>query len=262
MKFYVDGIPLQENRWKVTANTIINPALSLRTSSLSIPGRAGVLPSINPVADAPTFAMELMIKGYNRDDLIANITAVTNLLVQGRVLTRVPDQQAQDAVYEFVSAAEPEYLNVSRKAKVKYVLRFNEVYWRGQASTWTVTPTSGTPYRVDALDGMTGIVTDELIKITGPINNPKLACGDAFVQVADNVGAGNTLEIDCRAFTAKKGATDLTSKMTVYPGPAVLPLVPKIASSDPRETAVTVTLSGTALTSSTRLSITASGAFA
>lgn len=249
MHFFLDGVPLKDpdGRWRVMMGTLITTPVTVRSSTLTVPGVSGVNRARLSPIEAPQMPIEIEVRGHNKDDMLANWSAISGLLKRAKELTRVPENVSQSTPVELVSIAEPEYNIIKHTLTSKALLRLNKAYWFGEESTFTHVGPSGT-HTVTTLDGSTGVITELQIRIKGPANNPRVQYGDHWVQVSINLSGSEFLVIDCATFTARAGSSadwdggGTPVVLETSGGPYALPIEPEMASTNPRDTVVRLAL--------------------
>ena len=251
MRFFLDDVPLQDadGRWDVLSTSNIAPPLTARVANLTLPGLDGVL-STPSTLEAPQISLAMAIKGRDHDDMMLNYTSLAALFRNSKKLGRNSGTEFVDTDVEFVSGSEPTFLNVSNRVHVTFLLRINGVYWRGQEGDFKQTNLVN-PFTVQTLDNTTAPVSDCKILLKGP-GKPKVECGDSWVYLDYTLGGSDYALIDCADFTARTGSgvtfagggTVRTGSLQTSGGPYCLVLQPEIQATDPRQTKVTVKVTG------------------
>lgn len=83
-------------------------------------------------------------------------------------------------------------------AQVSVALRLTDPFWVEDVDvSTTITGVSGTTAQLEAFAGSTAPITDAVITFSGPVNNPRLAIGERWVQFNGVVAAGRQLVLEC-----------------------------------------------------------------
>lgn len=261
---------------------------SLRT--ISTPNTDGALWTPQGVHGAPLFTVTLRIIGQGADVDARNASAEaamdqwSAIVSQPRVAIRHQMYASGAGANRYatgrLSSFEPELELTYERSVIKLTMIFElpDVFWTDAGpGTWNVNQTYpaitlGNTYVVDT-EG-TGPLLGAQIKITGPIDNPKvedLGSGD-WIAYAGSVGAGQAVRFDIptlRGYSGSSGAVTFTatgltnaSQYVSIGGtgqyvPSSFRLLPRwVASSEvPSNSGIAIRLTGSGATSATALDI-------
>lgn len=254
MKFYVDGVPLQESRgrWAVLHTANVAPPLSARVPSVTIPGIEGSpdLSEFNKL-DAPQLTISMKILGSSKDDLMANYTAIAGLFRNGKKISRETETGKYSTSMEFVSSTRPDYNNVATQINVDMVVRLPNVFWRTDFYEWD-SPTMPNDEEVSIFNNMSAPVLDAQLMFYGSGANPYFECGDNWGRVNVSLTSSEKLLVNTHDFTAFKGSgvtwsgggTEVSQHIEYSGGPYLFPMEPSILGSNPRVTEVRIKATG------------------
>lgn len=244
------------SRWIIEQGTVRRPPVSVRRSSVEVPGRHGVIPAGAVVFSEPTVTLRLVCHGSSRlvvESLLDEL--MVSLAVPGDLTVTYRDAAAAErsATARLVSAT-PEDVGWSA-ARVVVVLALPGVFLRGPVvvSSSLVVGTSA----VDALSGSTAPVTDAVVRFTGPASSVSIvdvASGTGLTWEGDGLTSGNYLFVDAASLRAwissswsqwEPGGMDVSAGVD-FPVAGRLQLWPQIVSGDPSERVPSVVVSGAA----------------
>lgn len=286
----VDGVRLDTLAFNIEA--IQRATAGRRSSDLEVPGIDGVRPSLNDPLSAAQMGLSMFVRGTNADGVVppegartkfvANLDELVHLFGKRHGLLDI--QQQVDAAgtkrrvwAKVVDAIAPEVNTPGSSARFSVGLTLPYGVWEDPAtSDWTSAAiVSGTPQEVTTLRGATERAWDGILLVTGPITNPRITdpATGAYVQLNQAVAAGAFWRVNVGTWASRYGgglglgSADTTGTngqpSTVYGGmrrqTGFLPLVPVLDAGERR---VKLTLSGSAITSATRLSVRARRKFA
>jgi hypothetical protein len=116
-------------------------------------------------------------------------------------------------------------------ARVSFVLSLIDAFWTEDVDvSQTITGATGTTANLTLFQGSTAPIADAVIRFIGPVNNPRLAVGERWVQFNGVIPAGRELVLECQHWRASPGAGAAWSPSVtqIYrePGPAWLEFPP------------------------------------
>jgi hypothetical protein len=119
-------------------------------------------------------------------------------------------------------------------AQVSIALRLVDAFWTEDADVaQTITGITGTSANLTLFQGSTAPIADAVIRFIGPVNNPRLAVGERWVQFNGVIPAGRELVLECEHWRASSGAGPVWAPQItqVYrePGPCWLEFPPSLA---------------------------------
>lgn len=279
----VDGVRLDTLAWNITK--ISRAAAARRSADAAVPGRDGVIPSLNDDLEAGSFGLEMFVMGTDadgavpvagkRDTLRANLDELIHLFGKRHALLDVRETVAagveRRAWAKVQDAIQPDVNTVGSSGMFTVGLVLPYGVWEDVATAdWngTLGAASGTVQEVTTLQGATERITDAVVLVTGPITNPRVTdqATGAYVQLNTALAAGQFWRVNVGTWATRYGAglglgsADTTGtdgqSLTVFGGSAnqaaFLPLVP-VRDTGLRR--VKVALTGTGITGATRLSV-------
>lgn len=247
--YAVDGVPLDDpaGRWGLRKGTLVGSGLSVRGVDSIIPGVDGSVAVGYEPLDVPSLMLTMSVYGRDYPDLMRNFGALLMLLAPtGPVtVTRTVDGVVVSQAARGKSTTDPEFHPKRKWLTFTATLRLPGVYWRGRAADWAG---SG---RVTTLDGSTAPISDALLLIEGPATNPRVSCGDQWVELDLTMADGERALVDCARWSVRVGSDvtfdgggDIRSgALRTSGGPYLLRLVPRVRATDPTLTCVTVGVS-------------------
>lgn len=278
----VDGVRLDTLAWNISK---INRAMaSRRSADVEVPGLDGTLASLNDNLEPLVFGLDMFVMGTDangavpamgrRDQFRANLDELVHLFGKRHALLEVTEQvtatQSRRAMAKVVDSITPDSAENGSSGQFTVSLQVPAGVWEDPTtSDWTSAAiVSGTAQEVTTLQGATERIADAVILVQGPVANPKVTdpATGAYVQLTATLAAGEFWRINVGTWATRRGTTlglgsaDTTGTdvqaITTYGGTvnqaAFLPLVP---ARDTGLRRVKVALSGTAVTSATRLSV-------
>lgn len=278
----VDGVRLDTLAWNVSK---INRAMAGRRSAdVQVPGLDGSLASLNDNLDSLVFGLEMFVMGTDadgavpaagrRDTFRANLDELVHLFGTRHRLLEVTEQVSATAsrrcLAKVVDSITPDTAENGSSGQFTVSLQVPAGVWEDTAtSDWVSAPiVSGTPQEVTTLQGATERITDAILLVAGPITNPKITdpATGAYVQLTAALAAGEFWRVNVGTWSTRRGtvlglgSADTTGTdaqaITTYGGTlnqsAFLPLVP---ARDTGARRVKVTVTGTATSGATSLSV-------
>lgn len=170
--YSVNDVPLDNDTygWSLMRRTQILTPVSKNLSSVSVPGRHGVLQGIPAFKGAPTATLVVRTPGTGLDALYAVFEKNG-----GRGLLRLTDDSSRVTVFE-LSSIEPQGLNYGDTLiDVSITLRFPTADWRDTVQTITASVTPPSPVSTfDIFAGISSDIADGDIFIGGNFGNMEL----------------------------------------------------------------------------------------
>lgn len=205
------------------------PGLKRRTRKLSAPGLIGST-RVPAERDSPLLPMTIRCSPTGRHSLEALLDSDDLILSNGTVEAVV---ELEDAPATHFQSAEETW------ADITVMLRIPGVYFRSvAASTSSPVALSGASVTVLALPGITGKVTDAIVRVKGAVTGLRVECGESFATFAGAVAANEYVRIDSGTRTAWltatdtwAGGTDVTGQLDW--GPTFYPLIISPSFVDP-----------------------------
>ena len=116
-------------------------------------------------------------------------------------------------------------------AQVSVALKLVDAFWREDVDVaQTITGVTGTTTDLTLFQGATAPIADAVLRFIGPVNNPRLAIGDRWVQFNGTIAADRELVLECGHWRASTGVGDPWSPQItqIYrePGPCWLEFPP------------------------------------
>lgn len=280
----VDGVRLDTLAWNITK--VNRASAGRRDASVQVPGRDGVLPSLNDALEPIQFGLEMFVLGTDadgavpaagrRDTLRNNLDELVHLFGKRYALLEVTEVakagQTRRALAKVTDSIQPDLNSIGSSGQFSVALTIPSGTWEDAAtSDWTSAAiTSGTAQEVTTLQGATEATQEAIVLVTGPVTNPRLTdpATGAYVELQAALSAGQFWRVNVGTWTTRYGAglglgsADTTGTdgqaLTRFGGmpnqAAFLPLTPVRTSADPvRRTKIA--LSGTAMDANTRVSI-------
>jgi hypothetical protein len=170
--YSVNDVPLDnpDFGWSMLRRSQPLTPVSRTLSSITVPGRNGVIQGVPSYKDAPTVTLVIRTPGGSLDALYALFEANG-----GSGYFSVTDDPSRHALFETASLA-PEGINYQDElVNLTVTLRFPSADWRDTART-TVGPTDLTDpvTTLDLFDGISSDITDMDIFIDGDFGNLEL----------------------------------------------------------------------------------------
>lgn len=191
-----------------------------------------------------------------------NMQTLMRLFTRPHKLSTIRAAQADGsirrALVEWAEWSEPDVSAGGTRAEWAIGYTIPGVWWEDEAVTTQGTTASATlPHTLDltSFSGMTGIIEDAVLKVYGPITNPRITDAEtgAWVQYTGTVANGAVWTVDVVAATSMVGASHVIAN-TTHAGGYKLLTIPNCfgASNTPR-----LTLSGSAGGAATRFEVVA-----
>lgn len=286
----VDGVRLDTLAFGITK--ILRATASRRSGDQELPGVDGVLPSLNDNLNPVTFGLEMLVRGRDADGAVPGVGSLTTfrnnldelLHLFGKrhaLLDLTEDVDASGtkrrAWAKVVDVIAPDMGATDDTAVFTVALQLPYGVWEDPATAdWTSgVVTSGVAQEVTTLQGATERVTDAVVLVQGPVTNPRLTdpATGAYVELTAALSSSQFWRVNVGTWATRYGtglglgSADTTGTdgqaLTKWGGTrnqaAFLPLTP-VRDTGARR--VKLALSGTAITSATRVSVRARRKFA
>lgn len=280
----VDGVRLDTLAWNI--EKINRATASRREADAAVPGRDGVIPSLNDDLDPAVFGLEMFVMGTDadgavpgagrRDKFRTNLDELIHLFGKRHALLEVRETVTagvdRRAWAKVTDAIAPDVAVTGSAGRFSVALSLPYGVWEDvDTQDWISGPiTSGFGQGVDTLTGGTETVQDAIILVKGPVTNPKVTDNDtsgAYVQLLGTLGAADYWRVNVGTWSTRTGTTlslgsaDTTGtdrqNDTRYGGSTnqagFLPFAPYRGSGGAR--VVSMQLFGTGITTATRVSI-------
>lgn len=243
-------------RWGLQSVSMWRPPVTVRRSTLEVPGRHGALALGLPVFEAPTVALTLWVHAPTQAAIeAATMELLAVLTAPGLTLSRTSGSLVCSAPASLVSVT-PDEFRTAAEATFEIVLSVPGAFLRDLApiTSAPIAAAADVTAAAAALAGGTAPITDAVVRVQGPCT---------AVQVVDVVtgtglswsgvlGSAEYVFLDAGALTARRGtsATAWASGGTAvsgaldYPAAGPLALWPRMAAADPTDRPVTVKVTG------------------
>ncbi len=254
------------NLGAVVRGTVLYPSLSPRRSVLSVPSAHGSIPTGRlPVHEETRVIIRMVLSASSMASLRDSSTELQALLMQPTLtLTRTIAGVVTSAPVELTSAAPGDLWPSSQEWTLEFAVP--GAWFRSASATSTSALASPlTSWTVAHLAGSTAPVGDALVRFTGPVTNPSVACltSGTGLSWAGTVAAGSYLYLDAGKLTARTSAVNwhwttggtLASHLLDYPAAGRLQLWPDATRS------VKVAVGGESLTSASAVAIQCGGCY-
>lgn len=269
MSWSITGVDL--GRWVVEQATVRRAGVTVRRTSVQVPGRHGVIPAGMVEYDEPTVAMTLGCHGLTEADVEASVWGLHGVLggPGSLALTRTVGGLVTTAHARLVSVAH-EHVGAGYDRAVA-LLAVPGVFWRGEPIASVPAPASGGRIELPALAGSTAPVADAVVQVAGPLTSVQVACpvSGTGLSWAGSLPAGSYLYLDAAGVTARvspsasaweTGGAPASSGLD-YPAAGVLSLWPAMHAGDPADRRVHVTVTGAGHTAATTVAVRARPAY-
>lgn len=276
----VDGVRLDTLAWNI--EKVNRQTAGRREANAQVPGRDGVIASLNDDLEEARLGLEMFVMGTDedgavppagrRDTLRQNLDELVHLFGTRHRLLEV-QQTIQAGVVrrawaKVSDSIQPDLNETGSSGKFTVSLVLTEGVWEDVGTTdWTqVAP--GAAVEVTSLQGATERIQDAILLVKGPITNPRITdpATGAYVELQAALTAADLWRVNVGTWATRTGTTlglgssDTTGTdqqaVTRFGGTAnqaaFLPLTPV---RDTGERRVRLTLTGTGQTASTALSV-------
>lgn len=233
----VDGIDLRNEAYNVSTRTGMYSMPDTRGENLTLPGVNGSVYVPNKPFDAGQGVLKVWAIGATPGSTLvlpstvtARKTALeTNIATLMRFFTRhhrlsviraaQPDGTIRRADVEWREWSEPEVQADGTRAEWEVSYEIPGVWWRDESPTVQTSAASATlPKDLDLTNftGMTGILEDAVLTVTGAITDPVITDVEtgAWVKYTGTVAAGQSWVVDVGAFTSTVGGSSVLSATT------------------------------------------------
>lgn len=162
--WFLSGVDAR--RWKIQRASMWRPPVSVRGTSVQVPGRHGSIAAGLPVFEAPTVSLEMLLVGDQVSLEEAQAELVGLLSAPGLVLGRSSGGVVTEGEARLVSIS-PSGFVAERSARFEVLLTIPGVFLRGTEVDSFLAPGTGA---VPGLSGSTAPVGDALLRVQGPQN--------------------------------------------------------------------------------------------
>ena len=215
--YFLDGLPLDDpnGRWLLEGTTGIRIIPSRRSTSVELPGRDGVGPSLRSQFTPGSVQISLLVEGADHGDLMNSLELLAGVIGQRqRLLPLVHDYgngQKRQAMVEVLTDVNPE-LVTHQDSLVKVICSVPGAFWRdiGLSDSVLTLTASNSPVVASGLAESTAPISDALIRIQGGFSSAYVedaVTGDR-VTINTAVPSSEYVVIDTAAWTAKKVTSD------------------------------------------------------
>lgn len=192
----------------------------------------------------------------------ANMNKLLRLFTRAHKLSTIraaqPDGSVRRALVEWTEWSEPEVMAGGTRAEFGMGFVIPGVWWEDEsATTQDATANATLPKTLDLtfFTGMTGVIDDAVLTVTGPITNPRITEEDsgAYVEYTGTLTAGQTWQVNVASALSMVNSASVMAS-TKHAGSYKLLVIPNCygITDTPR-----LTLSGSAGGAATNLSVTA-----
>lgn len=279
----VDGVRLDTLAWNI--EKIRRSVAARREANVDVPGRDGVIASLNDTLEPASIGLDMFVRGTDEDGLVpggttsrdkmwANLDELVHLFGTRHRLLEVTEYvtatQQRRAFAKVTDTIAPD-LNLSGSAGTFTVgLEIPSGTWEDvNTSDWTSGQvTSGVAQEVTTLQGATERIQDAVVMVQGPVTNPRVTdqATGAYVELLGALTAADYWRVNVGTWASRVGtALTLGSADTAgtdrqadtrfggtRSAAAFLPMVP-VRDTGARR--VKIALSGTGITTATRVHV-------
>lgn len=259
LSYTVDGVPLSSMAYDVEASASRRSLGAARiTGDVYLPDTHGVIPgtAVHDTKDlalsmwvigadssgnVPTDGSQLALYEASLDKLIGLFGQRHKILTVSMTTGLSTVRQARARVVQAFAPSE-DLQGAVPLAKFTVILELIDGMWQ-DPSVGSSTHTGRTTFLPAFLIGGTGPIADAKFTIAGPVTNPRLTnpVTGAWCQWTGNVNTGESLVIDCAAWTVKKGSTSVMSGFSYSAASgSFLELTPRLSAAGVWEVPVQV----------------------
>lgn len=280
----VDGVRLDTLAWNVSK--ISRSVAARRSADQQVPGRDGVIASLNDDLEPATFGLEMFVMGTDADGAVPvagradtfrnNLDELVHLFGKRHALLEVQETvQAgvvRRAFAKVIDAIQPDVNTVGSSGMFTVGLQIPAGVWEDVATSDYTTPLGAFPgvgvtITPPGLIGGTERITDAIVVVHGPVTNPRVTdpTTGAYVELQFALPEGDKWRVNVGTWASRTGNLSFTSSdttgtdrttVTRYGGTpnqaAYLPLTP-VRSGGQRQ--VDLVLTGSATTVATRVGV-------
>lgn len=252
--YSIDGTSLddQGGRWWLERDDPFQATPAVRSASIQVPGRDGIVPQFNEMYESRTLALKLIVTDRDRfgtargyDQLVANMHLLLGLAnVRYRLvrLTRTMGGQALQAEGRSTVSVDPEMLD-SRTARVTLVFELTDPFWKDQRTSTITSPVldDNESWQTDstAFGGGNAPIRDAEFGAGGQLSGIRLTdvASGRWINLITTSGPSQGLYVDCASMRAWRtattdpfdldGATEVSGNLDTGPGGFALePTIP------------------------------------
>lgn len=277
----VDGVRLDTLAWNI--EKITRQVAGRREANAVVPGRDGVIPSLNDDLEPATFGLDMFVMGTDangavpgagrRDTLRNNLDELIHLFGKRHALLEVTDTVAVGVVRrtfaKVTDTISPDVNLSGSSGRFTVAMELPYAVWEDSAlGDWVGALNSSAAQEVTTLQGATERILDAILLVQGPATNPRITdtVTGAYVQLNATLTAADFWRVNVGTWATRTGTTlalgsnDTTGTdqqaNTVYGGMAnQAAFLPLSVNRDNGLRRVKVTMSGTGFGASTRVSI-------
>lgn len=192
----------------------------VRTADIAVPGKQGLVQVARKLYDRAQIPMQIWVRGMNSDntwpppghrdvqfyknlDTLMQMFAVSGTVTLAHYL---PDGTTREITGQVLQAMTPKRYAWSERStgNLAVIIECVNPFWREPTTvTDSVTAPTTTPVtaQLAGQDGSTAPIEDAVVVFEGPCTNPRLTCGNWYVQYSDVIASGHSVSIDCGAWT-------------------------------------------------------------
>lgn len=264
---------IDARRWRIRRASLWRPPVTVRRSTVVIPGQHGVTGAGLPVFDEPTVSLTLMPTAVmDQDELEGAANELTAILsAPDLTLTRTSGDLVTTARAALVSINPGRFL-AAQHARFTVALAIPGVFLHGPTTTTDLgTVSHSDMVEVPGLGVGTAPVTDATLRVRGPATMVRVydeATGTG-IEWSGSLSSSQYLYLHPDTLTARRststsawtsGGTNVTSGVD-YPPAGVLQAWPVMAEADPADRHVRLRVEGSGFGSSTSLAVRAAPAY-
>ena len=196
----------------------------VRTADIAVPGRQGLVRVPRKLYDRAQIPMTIWVRGMNPDNtypplaerdalFYKNLDALMQMFAVSGIVTMVhttPAGTVRQITGQVLQAFTPVRYAWSAQStgNLQVIIECTGVFWREPSSSVNTLAASSSPLTapLTAFDGSTAPIEDAVVVFEGPCVDPMIATADGwFVQIQDTLTSGQSVTIDCGAWTITGG---------------------------------------------------------
>jgi hypothetical protein len=190
-----------------------------RGENAVVPGRHGVIRTRNKKFEPGEIVLPMAIIGCRADGIVPfGSDDVTEFFKRRDELLRIfyadevalrftrPDGRVTEAICEVSDVIDFTRIGAEPLARINVALRIIGAFWRDvEPVSQTITGVTGTTVTLTEFANATAPMSDLTITFTGPVNNPRLQHGSAWLQYNGVIATGRELVLGSEHWTASPG---------------------------------------------------------
>lgn len=273
----IDGVNMRGFGFNVATRTGRYSLPPRRGENDIIPGRSGARFIANKPFEEGVGALAIWVIGATEDEdgnyyipptvaerrlqFEENMQTLMRLFTRPHKLSEIQaeypgEEDLRRAFVEWREWSEPEVMAGGTRAEFAIAFTIPDVWWEDvDARSQSASGSSSLTLNLTQFSGMTGIIEDGVLTVTGPITNPRITDSETgvWVQYNGSVGSGSSWVVDANLGTSKVNGSSVIAN-TIHGGSYKLMTVANCfgSSNTPR-----LTLSGSGGSTSTGLSLSA-----